>query len=235
MAARERLRGEQLRLERRHHRVGDLILDREDVLVVAVVGLRPEVIAVVGSDQLRGDADALARAAHAPLEQVRHPQLLGDGRDVVAAALEVEGRGARRHPQVRHLREQVEQLLGETVGEVLLVPVLAHVGEGQHRDGFLWNRLRAGRDRSGAPRLAATPLRGDRPPRGVVHDDGHDGHQREPPDERTERATGGWCTSRRGYAQTLRHGDRIRRLGRPRRGQQPPHPLDEGRRRLPRR
>src|SRR5205807_6648244 len=111
--------------------------------------------------------------------------------------------------------------------EVFLVLALTQIEERQHSDGFLWNRLRAGRDRSGAPRLAAT-LRDDRPPRGVVHDDGHDGHQREPPNERTERATGGWCTTLRGYAQTLRHGGRIRRLGRRRRGQQPLHPLHEG-------
>src|SRR6202030_2106072 len=105
--------------------------------------LRPKVIAVVGANQLRGDADTLARAAHAALKQVRDPQLPRDGRDIVTAALEVERRGARRHPQVGHLREQVEQLLGETIGEVFLVVLLAHVDERQHRDGFLRNRLRA--------------------------------------------------------------------------------------------
>ena len=44
------------RLQRAHDRLRD---DREDVLELAVIRLRPQVVAVRGADQLTGDADAV--------------------------------------------------------------------------------------------------------------------------------------------------------------------------------
>jgi hypothetical protein len=51
------------------------------------------------------------------------------------------GGSASRHLQPGNLREQVQDLLRQAVGEVLVVGVAAHVGEGQNRDGgllFCW-------------------------------------------------------------------------------------------------
>ncbi len=71
-------RRHQLELERADHRGGDVVLHLENVLHVAIIGLRPKMHAVVGADQLRADAHRVGRAAHAALEHVRHPKGAGN-------------------------------------------------------------------------------------------------------------------------------------------------------------
>ena len=51
-------------LQRRGNRSRDLVFDREHVVDAAAVGLRPEVIAVVGVDELRRDAQPVSGALH---------------------------------------------------------------------------------------------------------------------------------------------------------------------------
>ena len=53
----------------------DLVLDREDVLEVAVVALGPEVVVGRGVDQLHRDAHPLPDLAHAALDHVLHAEL----------------------------------------------------------------------------------------------------------------------------------------------------------------
>ncbi len=125
---------DQFELERSHHRPRDLVLQHEDVGHLPVVGLRPEVIAIGGVDELGGDADLIASLAHAPLQNRLHVQLLGDCADVLVLALEGKGRSARGDAQARHLGEEIEELLGETVGEVFLLLVRAEVHQREHRD-----------------------------------------------------------------------------------------------------
>jgi hypothetical protein len=48
------------------YRLGDLVLDREDIGEIAVVTLGPNVVAGFGLDQLRGDADAVAGLRRLP-------------------------------------------------------------------------------------------------------------------------------------------------------------------------
>jgi hypothetical protein len=115
------LRREQLEAERRDHGFGDLVLHREHVGELAVVGLRPEVVAVGGIDEPGGDAHLVAGLAHAAFEQRSDVELLADAPHILVLSFEGEGRRARGDVQPRHLGEQVEQLLGEAVGEVLLV------------------------------------------------------------------------------------------------------------------
>ena len=60
-------------------------------------------------------------AAHAALEHRGHVELLADRAQVLAPALEREARRARRDAQPLDLREGVQDLLGDAVGEVLVV------------------------------------------------------------------------------------------------------------------
>ena len=69
--ARLRRRAEQRDLELLDHVGRDLVLDREDVVELAVVGLRPQVRVGAGLDQLRRDPHRLARLAHRAFEHVR--------------------------------------------------------------------------------------------------------------------------------------------------------------------
>src|SRR5260370_42265108 len=60
-------------------------------------------------------------------------------------ALEVErGRGGR-YTKVRDFTELVDQFLGHTVGEGLLVHLVGQVEKRQHGNGFLWRRGNFGR------------------------------------------------------------------------------------------
>jgi hypothetical protein len=115
--------------------VGDFVLDGEDVFQRTVVAARPQVRPVSRIDQLCGDTHALAGTLHRTLEHGFHPQLLGDLTHIHIGVLECERGGACSDAQLGDLRQHVQQRLGESVAEVLVVGVAAHVDEGQHRDG----------------------------------------------------------------------------------------------------
>ena len=74
------LGGEQLRPDAADDARRDLVLDGEDIVEVAVVAVAPEMAAGGRVDELGGDADAVARLAHAPLEHVAHAKLAADAR-----------------------------------------------------------------------------------------------------------------------------------------------------------
>ena len=90
-------------------------------------------------DQLRRDPHRVARLAHRAFQHVRHVQRARDLRNARLLAFERERRGARRHLQLRNLRQQVQQFLRDAVGEVLLVLPRRHVHERQHGDAFFGN------------------------------------------------------------------------------------------------
>src|SRR5215468_10193106 len=89
---------------------------------------------VLGVDELRRDAHAVPRLAHAALEERADVQLFGDYGRVLVLAPEVEGRCPPCHAQAINLGQGVEDLLGDAVGEVLLVLRWAQVGEREHGD-----------------------------------------------------------------------------------------------------
>ncbi len=73
-----------------YHRRGNIGLHLEDVLEVAIVGLRPELEPSHCTDQLRGDADLRALAPDAALEQGRYIQRVGNVGSGDGLALERE-------------------------------------------------------------------------------------------------------------------------------------------------
>src|SRR3981189_2041018 len=92
------LRRQQVNSQRRYNGPCDLILNLEDVIQLAIVGLRPDVVAVVGANQLRGDAKGAAGFAYTPFEDVRNGERLGYIGDGRLLAFEVERRSPRWHP-----------------------------------------------------------------------------------------------------------------------------------------
>ena len=74
--------------------LGNVELHGERVGQRAIVGLRPQMDAVGCADQLRGDARMLALAPHAAFEHVADAELLTDGTQILALALELERRRA---------------------------------------------------------------------------------------------------------------------------------------------
>ncbi len=61
--------------ECRYDHLRNLVLNSEDVGQVAVIALGPQVTGVHAVDQLRGDADLVARLLHAALNNIAHAQL----------------------------------------------------------------------------------------------------------------------------------------------------------------
>src|SRR6185369_2299106 len=144
--------------DRRSHRV----LDREDVFQVAIVTLGPHMPVGLCVDQLYGDAHAVAGPSHAAFDDVLHPEVLGDLPHVDRLAFEFEGGVARDHEQIVKARQVGQDVLGQTVGEELLLRHTAHVGERQHDDRRLdlGDRLRRFGTLAAA---AANPVHAHRP------------------------------------------------------------------------
>src|SRR5207249_11784425 len=73
-------------------RAGDLVLDGEDILQLAVVAFGPDVPISLRIDQLHGDTDAITDLAHAAFEDILDAELACDLLHLYGFALVHEGR-----------------------------------------------------------------------------------------------------------------------------------------------
>ena len=76
-------------------RFGDFVLHRKDVGEIAIVTLGPDMLAALGLNTLRGDANAIAGFAQAAFEHIAHTKFAADLLHVDRTALVGEGRIAR--------------------------------------------------------------------------------------------------------------------------------------------
>ena len=112
----------------------DLILHREDVRHLAVVALRPEMKTIGDLDELRRDPDAVARLSNTPFQNVVDVEPPADLSEFDVLSAEKERRRAAGDLQARHVGQHIDDLFGQTVAEILVLLVRAHVGERQHGD-----------------------------------------------------------------------------------------------------
>ena len=134
-AGTEIFRRMELRLDRGDDRRGDLVLHREDIGESAVVAFGPDVAAGRQVVELRGDAHAVARLAHAAFQDIGDAELRADLLHTDGLAFVDEGRIARDHQEPAQPGERGDDVLADAVGEILLLRIAAHVVEGEHRDG----------------------------------------------------------------------------------------------------
>src|SRR6516164_419637 len=97
-----------------------------------------------GIDQLPGDAHASSRLAYRALEDIAHAELAPDLLHVDGAALVREGRIAGNDEQPADLAQSSDDFFDHAVGEILLLGIAAHIGEGQHRDRRLVGQREGG-------------------------------------------------------------------------------------------
>ena len=83
--------------EYRHDRARDLILHREHVLDLAIIALGPAMPAGGAVDELSCDADAIAGALNAALQDIAHAELLADLTEVNRPALVLKRRVPSDH------------------------------------------------------------------------------------------------------------------------------------------
>jgi hypothetical protein len=118
-------------LEGLDHALGDVVLDLQDVGRGPIVALRREGEPPSHVGHLDRHPQAISRPPHASLEDRAHAETLPDLPNVEGGALELERGRSRGHAQAAQAHERVDQLVGQAVAEVLLVPLRAEVGEGK--------------------------------------------------------------------------------------------------------
>ncbi len=96
---------------------------------------RPKLRAVIGLDELRRDAHALASLSHRAFDHMRRTKRLADSTNVAVLTFELEGGGSRDHAQALDVGERRADFVCHAVGEEFLLPIIRQVDEGQHGDG----------------------------------------------------------------------------------------------------
>ena len=120
--------------QRCRNALSDLVLNRKYVIEGAIEALGPSVVSRSHVDQLDADPEPVVGLANAPFEEGSDTESLADGANVAAGLPELKRCRARDHAQTIYVCERVDQLLGETLAEIVLVAAGAHVGKRQHRD-----------------------------------------------------------------------------------------------------
>jgi len=100
-------------------------LQREQICHNAVEPLRPEMRVALGINQLGVDADFVARPPDASLQHIAHAKLAADLLGINPLALISERGIARDHQHACEPRQIGCQILGDAVGEILLLRVVA--------------------------------------------------------------------------------------------------------------
>ena len=126
------LRLQQPGFDRGNHFLGNLVLQRENIAEFAIIAIGPDVIACGSIDQLRSDPYAVAVLAHAALQHIAHAQFAGHALHVNRFSLVGERRIASDDKKPVEFRQTRDDVFGNTVGEVFLLGVAAHVREWQH-------------------------------------------------------------------------------------------------------
>ena len=93
-------------------------------------------LAIFAIDQLRVDADLLTDATYATFQQIPYAKLGSDGAQIHRSAFIGKCRVACDHEQARDTRQISSQILGNPVGKIFLLGVIAHIIKRQHRDGW---------------------------------------------------------------------------------------------------
>ena len=137
-------------LEPLSDRARDLVLNRKDVLHLAVVTLGPEVVTARDVDQLGRDPEPPPGLTNASFEHRAHPELGADPSHVRVLSLEGEGGRARGDTKRLDLRKRVDDFVGDSVAEVLGVALSTHVAKRQ--DGHRRRRGGCLQDRGGPAR-----------------------------------------------------------------------------------
>jgi hypothetical protein len=89
-------------------------------------------------DQLSVDPELVARPPDASFQHIAHAQLVADLL-CIDGFIPIGKRGiARDHEHAREPRQIGRQILGDTIGKILLLSVVAEIGERQHDDRQAW-------------------------------------------------------------------------------------------------
>src|SRR5262249_30840846 len=97
----------QLALQRIGDGAGDILLQSEEALQLAVVRLRPDVVVISHVDELGGDPQAVALSTDAALEQSADAQLFADSANAEVLPFKGKRRSAGRNSKPLHIGERI--------------------------------------------------------------------------------------------------------------------------------
>ena len=120
--------------QHRNDGLGHFVLDREDVVEVAVVALSPQMVARCSLDELGRDTHPIACLANAALDDIGDAEFLSDFADIDRLPLVGERRVTGDDEQRAEPAQLGDDVLGNAVGEVFLLRITTHVRKWQHRD-----------------------------------------------------------------------------------------------------
>ena len=128
--------------QRRDNGRRHLVLDSEDILKLSVVALGPDVPIPPGINELDGNADPVSNLADAALHDVVHVESLRNLLNVHGFAL-VDERGiAGDDQELSEPGQGSDDVLGQAIGEKLLINVATHVHEWQHSNRRAFGQCR---------------------------------------------------------------------------------------------
>ena len=110
-----------------------LLLQHQEALRLALVGLRPDVLLISHANERRGHAQLVAFSTNRTLQQIVHGQLLADLDRRLRGAFVAQRAALDAQPIRIDLSEHRAGLLGEARGQVGPVGIAPDVLEGQHR------------------------------------------------------------------------------------------------------
>ncbi|MBA7648072.1 hypothetical protein ES703_55852 [subsurface metagenome] len=140
---------ENLRCECRRKAGRELVLQREQIVDVAVVAAGPQLRAILGRDQLGYDAHLRSGTPHRALDQIGCVDLACDQARAQLPALEGKGRAAAQHPVERLQRQRVDQVFRQPIREII-IRFVGKIDERQYADnGGLVLRRQIGEVRPG--------------------------------------------------------------------------------------
>src|SRR5262245_56627302 len=143
------LRTAQFGLDTADNRLGNFILNGKNVRGPPVVASRPNIAAVIGSDELLRGPDAVAGAADASHEDITNAELSSDFFRADSAALVCESRTSGDHEKPANPRERGNDFFRDPVDERILIGLAAHIAEWKNGDGRLCRHAKRRRARLG--------------------------------------------------------------------------------------
>src|SRR5262245_1930743 len=152
---------DELRPDRIHDAIGDVILPAEDVGDRAIVPVGPDVNTLGGIDQLRGDPYAAAGLAYAAFENVPRSQLAAEFPDVDRLTFAGKGRVTIDNREPLLARQAGDDVLDNPVGKIRLLGIATDIVERQHNNRARSDHAKAdvvSRPHLAAARCAATAV-----------------------------------------------------------------------------
>ena len=113
---------------------GQFGLHRKDVGQVTIINFGPEMAFIRRANELHIDPHPITHPLHRALDQVRHPEFMGDFRQIRRPRLVALSRRARDHAQLADLRQPRDHFILHPVDEKGVLLVFAQIFKRENSD-----------------------------------------------------------------------------------------------------